>query len=87
MTREDIIRMAFEALGAPYSSYLGKRSWDISDKQVERFAALVIASSRKPLTEQQIMEIEKRVHFHESLDWPIRFARELERAHGIGGGE
>ena len=33
------------------------------------------------------MEIEKRVHFHESPDWPIRFARELERAHGIGGDE
>lgn len=47
MTREDIIRMAFEALGAPYSSYLGKRRWDISDKQVERFAALVAASERE----------------------------------------
>lgn len=46
MNREDIIRMAREAFGAPYSSYLGKRSWDISDKQVERFAALVAAAER-----------------------------------------
>ena len=47
MTREDIIRMAREAFGAPYSSYLEKRSWDISDKQVERFAALVAAYERE----------------------------------------
>ena len=47
MNRDDIIRMAFEALGAPYSSYLGKRSWDISDKQVERFADLVAAAERE----------------------------------------
>ena len=47
MTREDIIRMAREAFGAPYSSYLEKRSWDINDKQVERFAALVAAAERE----------------------------------------
>jgi hypothetical protein len=47
MTREDIIRMAREAFGAPYSSYLEKRSWDINDKQVERFAALVAQAERE----------------------------------------
>ena len=47
MTRDDIIRMAREAFGAPYSSYLEKRSWDINDKQVERFAALVAAAERE----------------------------------------
>ena len=49
MTRDDIIRMAREAFGAPYSSYLEKRSWDINDKQVERFAVLV-AAANKPET-------------------------------------
>ena len=52
MNRDDIIRMAFEALGAPYSSYLGKRSWDISDKQVERFAALVAAAEREACSDK-----------------------------------
>lgn len=80
MTRDDIIRMAQEADREGETTIVGHQ-W------LERFAALVITASRKPLTEQQIMEIEKRVHFHESPDWPVRFARELERAHGIGGDE
>ena len=39
---------------------------------------------RKPLSDCQIKFVEDSVHFHESVDWNLRFARAIERAHGIG---
>jgi hypothetical protein len=41
--------------------------------------------AQQPLTEEQIQMIDANTHFHESPDWPVRFARAIERAHGIGG--
>ena len=38
---------------------------------------------REPLSDEVIKMIDDSTHFHESTDWPIRFARNLERAHGI----
>ena len=70
----------FESEVQPNFKYWGNRGYEL----IPLYAA---PPKLKPLTEQQIMEIEKRVHFHESPDWPIRFARELERANGIGGDE
>ena len=43
----------------------------------ERFAP------RWPLTNEQIQSIDNSTHFHESPDWPIRFARAIEAAHDI----
>lgn len=69
MTDEDIIRMAGEALGAPYSSYLEKRRWDISDKQLKRFAALVAATEREACAQvcdslhDNIYLVEKTEHY------------------------
>ena len=37
-----------------------------------------------PLTDEQIKRIDDSTHFHESFDWNIRFARAIERWHGIG---
>lgn len=39
---------------------------------------------RKPLTDEEIKRIDDSTHFHESPDWSLRFARAVERAHGIG---
>lgn len=41
----------------------------------------------EPLTEEEIKRIDDNTHFHESTDWYVRFARAVERAHGIGGEE
>lgn len=38
---------------------------------------------REPLSDKVIKMIDDSTHFHESTDWPIRFARAIERAHGI----
>ena len=38
---------------------------------------------RLPRTEEQIKSIDDRTHFHESPDWPLRFARAIEAAHDI----
>lgn len=38
---------------------------------------------REPLSEEEIKMIDDSTHFHESTDWPIRFARAIERAHNI----
>lgn len=37
-----------------------------------------------PLTDEQIKRIDDQTHFHESFDWNIRFAKAIERWHGIG---
>ena len=42
---------------------------------------------REPLTDEEIKRIDDNTHFHESTDWYVRFARAIERAHGIGGEE
>lgn len=50
-------------------------------------ASLLQDSNKKnytPLTEEQIRRIDDSTHFHESFDWNIRFARAIERWHGIG---
>lgn len=31
-----------------------------------------------PLTDERISEIDDETHFHESPDWPVRFARAIE---------
>lgn len=36
------------------------------------------APERKPLTDERIREIDDETHFHESPDWPVRFARAIE---------
>lgn len=38
---------------------------------------------REPLSDDVIKMIDDSTHFHESTDWPIRFARAIERAHNI----
>ncbi len=38
---------------------------------------------REPLSDDAIKMIDDSTHFHESTDWPIRFARAIERAHNI----
>lgn len=40
-------------------------------------------SVREPLSDGIIKMIDDSTHFHESVDWPIRFARAIERAHNI----
>ena len=42
---------------------------------------------RKPLTEEEINRIDGATPFHEDTAWLIRFARAIERAHGIGGSD
>jgi len=38
---------------------------------------------RHPLMDEQIKLIDDSTHFHESPDWSLRFARAIEKAHGI----
>lgn len=44
----------------------------------------MVEESPKPLTDEQIKRIDDSTHFHESSDWELRFARAIEKAHGIG---
>lgn len=37
-----------------------------------------------PLTDEEIRRIDDETMFHESPEWSLRFARAIERAHGIG---
>ncbi|MCT9812456.1 hypothetical protein N0K08_17575 [Acidovorax sp. Be4] len=39
---------------------------------------LKAAQTRPPLTDERISEIDDETHFHESPDWPRRFARAIE---------
>lgn len=39
---------------------------------------LKAAQERPPLTDERIREIDDETHFHESPDWPVRFARAIE---------
>lgn len=65
------------------------KSWGF--RQFARTTQLVLATGlpfeqfapRLPLTEEQIKSIDDRTHFHESPDWPLRFARAIEVAHDI----
>jgi hypothetical protein len=50
----------------------------------QRLAELDAApAAPAPLTDERINLIDKSTHFHESPDWCLRFARAIERAHGI----
>lgn len=40
-----------------------------------------------PLTDEEIRQIDSDTHFHESRDWSVRFAKAIERKHGIGTSE
>ena len=60
-------------------------SWSIDGEGNEEL--LSTPPQRQPLTEEEIRSIDKSTHFHESPDWEVRFARAIERKHGIGGGE
>lgn len=82
MTRDDIIRLAREA-GIP--------SDELYHPNLERFAALVAAAERKPLTDAEITKI---LHTCGSSErngqggWhvlPYGFTRAIEAAHGIKG--
>lgn len=42
---------------------------------------------REPLTDDEIRRIDDATPFHEDVEWEVRFARAIERAHGIGGEE
>ena len=44
-------------------------------------------TKRKPLTDDEISRIDDATPFHENVEWEVRFARAIERAHGIGGEE
>lgn len=54
--------------------------------QLEAIGAGGVESLRgaKPLTNEQIKMIDDSTHFHESSDWNLRFARAIEKHHGIG---
>lgn len=46
-------------------------------------ADLAAPPQRKPLSEEEIKRIDNSTYFHESPDWSLRFARAIERAHGV----
>lgn len=56
------------------------------ESQLEAIGAGGVESLRgdKPLTDNQIQAIDDSTHFHESPDWNLRFARAIEKHHGIG---
>jgi len=82
MTRDEIIRMARE---------VGFDDFE-QDAMLERFAALVRAAERKPLTKEQLLYVYNKLpnwgmdmdSLPKSLE---QFARAIERAHDIGGEE
>lgn len=47
----------------------------------------VAPPKRNPLPDEEIRRIDDATPFHEVSDWAVRFARAIERAHGIGGEE
>ena len=76
MTKDDINRMAREA------------GFIINDDNpvtwsLERFAALVAAAERQPLTEEQIVQVLGNVRESISSNVFLAFARAIEAAHGI----
>lgn len=56
------------------------------ESQLEAIGAGGVESLRgaKPLTDEQIKMVDDSTHFHESSDWNLRFARAIEKHHGIG---
>lgn len=89
----NIIRMAREAgAGEPESLY-GRTDYVVMTKhELERFAALVRAAERKPLTKEQLLYVYNKLpnwgmdmdSLPKSLE---QFARAIEREHDIGGEE
>ena len=53
MTDADIERMAREAF--PYGPNASRNHYAVSDAEIAKFAALVVAASREPLTASQLM--------------------------------
>ena len=82
MTRDEIISMAQQV--TKEFDYL----WCNNIPELERFAALVAAPKRQPLTDGEINEIADSMPggldgFLKGLGWQ-QFARAIEAAHGIG---
>ena len=85
MTHEEIIAMAREAGG--YESPQYPENLVMDEHDLSRFAALVAADEREPLTGEQIAAIwaqKPRYHAAPIGKTDIEFARAIERAHGIG---
>lgn len=79
MNRDDIIRMAREA-----------DVWMTSEERVSavlRFAEMLQAPSRQPLSDEALRQIIEAEHKRTGWKIPptIQVARAVERAHGIGG--
>jgi hypothetical protein len=94
MDRELIIRLAREAgLKLFNDGWTSSDNGDaVTEESLERFAALVAAHERKqalaeperkPLTDDEIAQAMFRAHAIVTGPMQFRFAREIERAHGI----
>lgn len=84
MNRDDILRMAREAGDVRCDCCLPEPEPYEMQQFLERFAALVAAHNRKPLTDAEIDGIAN--HLDETaIGWSTHeFARAIEQAHGIG---
>jgi hypothetical protein len=89
MTRDEIMRMAREA-GWPGIYAKPLFSITMQEDDFLRFAALIAAAKRKPLTAEKIEAIADSLPIDDMsmpTTWHLRLARAIERAHGIGGEE
>ena len=86
-TLREAAQQALEAMSSFESGTNGLYEGEFAQEIAALRAALVEPvqePQRKPLTEEEIRRIDDGTHFHESPDWSLRFARAIERAHGIG---
>lgn len=72
----------------PDDTIIGSSVWwaDHLSKWAEKFAlAAAAAPAQAPLTDEQVMDLPSAGINDGSLSFLLRFARAIERAHGIGG--
>ena len=77
---QEIMGLVDDVLGCDSAGYQFECKRQIQSKLCE---LVELCSVREPLSDEVITMIDDSTHFHESTDWPIRFARNIERAHGI----
>lgn len=83
MNRDDIIKLAREAgLIRTGDGWTEPYRWGMAE--IERFAALVAAAERKPLTDEEIWQIVTDCTIGSDLH-ADKLARAIEAAHGIKG--
>jgi ferric-dicitrate binding protein FerR (iron transport regulator) len=84
MKRDDIINLMQQACDPDKKPAWHNGFWTITQLELDLFVDLVLKAERKPLTDDEILDL----YFDGfSISKLNEFARAIERAHGIGGEE